>query len=99
MSVLVGSRHRLPCGEAATRAGEAPFPVLYTSLRNTRLYLQYQVSDRWGWGLDAYREEYRSTDWLIDGLGPDGIEDILTLGGNSPDYDVEVVRLLATYKF
>jgi MtrB/PioB family decaheme-associated outer membrane protein len=80
-------------------AGEAPFPVLTTELTNARLYLDYDLSDRWGLGMDAYREEYDSADWYIDGYGPLDIEGVLTMGENSPDYDVWVVRMFATLKF
>jgi MtrB/PioB family decaheme-associated outer membrane protein len=80
-------------------AGEAPFPVLKTELRNARVYLDYQLNDRWGLGLDAYREEYDSADWYVDGLGPLDINGMLTMGELSPDYDVYVVRLLASLKF
>jgi MtrB/PioB family decaheme-associated outer membrane protein len=79
--------------------GEGPFPVLTTKFTNARIYLNYKVSDRWGLGLDAYREEYESTDWYIDGLGPTGINGVLTMGGYSPEYEVNVVRLLTTISF
>ena len=80
-------------------AGEAPFPVLTTRLRNARVYLNYKVNQRWGLGLDAYREEYDSADWYVDGEGPLDINGILTMGELSPDYDVYVVRLLATLRY
>ena len=80
-------------------AGEAPFPVLTTSLRNARIYVKYAVSERWGLGLDAYREEYDSHDWYVDGLGPLDINGILTMGELSPDYDVNVISLFATLRF
>lgn len=80
-------------------AGEDPFPVLKTKLRNARVYLGYQVNERWGLGMDAYREQYDSTDWQVDGVGPLDINGILTMGEISPDYDVYVVRLFATVSF
>jgi MtrB/PioB family decaheme-associated outer membrane protein len=80
-------------------AGEAPFPVLTTSLRNARVYVKYAVSERWGLGLDAYREEYDSHDWYVDGLGPLDINGILTMGELSPDYDVNVISLFAILRF
>jgi len=80
-------------------AGEAPFPVLTTSLSNARVYLKYSINDRWGLGLDAYREEYDSHDWYVDGLGPLDINGILTMGELSPDYDVNVISLFATLRF
>jgi MtrB/PioB family decaheme-associated outer membrane protein len=80
-------------------AGEAPFPVLTTKLTNVRVYLKYKMNDRWGLGLDAYREEYDTADWFVDGYGPLDIPGLLTLGDVSPDYDVWVVRLMASLTF
>jgi MtrB/PioB family decaheme-associated outer membrane protein len=80
-------------------AGEAPFPVLKTKLRNARVYLHYKLNGRWGLGLDAYREEYDSSDWYVDEIGPLDVNGILTMGEISPDYDVNVIRLLATLNF
>ncbi|MDH3787581.1 MAG: MtrB/PioB family decaheme-associated outer membrane protein [Xanthomonadales bacterium] len=79
--------------------GQAPFPVLTTKLTNLRGHVKYKMNDRWGLGLDAYREEYDTADWFIDGYGPLDISGLLTLGDESPDYDVWVVRLMATLTF
>ena len=83
----------------ASGAGEAPFPVLTTKLRNARIYLDYKVNDQWGLGFDAYREEYDTSDWLVDGIGPLEIDGVLTMGETSPDYEVNVIRLFATLTF
>ncbi len=79
--------------------GEAPFPVLETELRNARIHISYLASEHWGWKLLAEHETYQSEDWYVDGLGPDGIANILTMGQISPDYDVTVLRMMATYSF
>ena len=63
------------------------------------LYLKYQASDRWGVTLDTFREEYDSSSWYIDGLGPLDIPGVLTMGDVSPNYDANVWRLFATLKF
>ena len=79
--------------------GEGPFPTLETDLRNARFHISYLAGDHWGWKLFAEHETYESEDWYVDDLGPDGISNILTMGPISPDYDVTVVRLMATYRF
>jgi len=80
-------------------AGEGPFPVLTTKLRNARVYLNYKLNGRWGLALDAYREEYDSADWFVDGIEPLDINGILNMGEISPDYAVNVIRLFATLSF
>ncbi|MBT8039080.1 MAG: MtrB/PioB family decaheme-associated outer membrane protein [Gammaproteobacteria bacterium] len=87
-------------GQILTVNGDAntPFPVLTTSLRNIRLYAAFDLNERWGIGLEAYNEEYETADWLVDGVGPYSIEGVLTMGEESPDYDVNVIRIMATYR-
>ena len=80
-------------------AGEDPFPTMNSKMTNLRVYLDYDLNDRWGLGLDAYREEYDSSDWHVDGLGPLDINGVMTMGDMSPEYDVYVVRMLATLRF
>ena len=80
-------------------AGEAPFPNFNSDLRNAKIRLNYRAGRKWGLSLLAEHENYASTDWQIDGLGNDGISAILTLGPESPNYNVTVFRLLANYSF
>ena len=82
-----------------TGLGEDPFPVLRSNLRNARVHVSYALSDQWGLKLYAEHENYDSDDWYVDGLGPDGMMSVLTLGAVSPDYDVTVLRVLASYEF
>lgn len=79
--------------------GEAPFPTLETYLFNMRLSLDHHASQRWGLKLLIEYESYDSTDWALDGLGPDGVPAILTFGAQSPDYDVTVFRAQVSYRF
>jgi MtrB/PioB family decaheme-associated outer membrane protein len=85
--------------QTTTAANENPFPKLGTELRNLKLYMNYQMTDNWHWKLLAEHEDFTSRDWQLDGLGVDGIEAVLGLGLVSPDYEVTVVRLLASYRF
>ncbi len=80
-------------------AGEAPFPDLKTNLRDASISLNYRATRQWGFSLQLEHERYSSSDWQIDGLGNDGISAILTLGPQSPDYSITVLRLLASYSF
>jgi hypothetical protein len=72
---------------------------LKTDLRNTRLRLEMHATEQWGIKLYLEHEEYDSSDWALDGLGPDGVPAILTFGADSPDYSVTVVRAQASYRF
>jgi hypothetical protein len=82
-----------------TGQGEDPFPTLKSDLRNARVHLSYALSDQWGLKVYAEHENYDSEDWYIDDLGPDTLLSVLTLGAVSPDYNVTVLRVLASYEF
>jgi len=82
-----------------TSADEPPFDPLKTNLKNFKLHFDYEFSDHWGYKLYAEREEYDSRDWAIDGLGVDGINSVLTMGQQSPDYSVWYYRFQISYRF
>ena len=72
---------------ATTFAGERDaFPLLASSHRGAEARLRYEF--RSGFALTArlYEEAYRAADWAIDGVAPDSIRNVLTLGRSSPRY-------------
>jgi MtrB/PioB family decaheme-associated outer membrane protein len=94
--VYSGSTGRI---SVQTAAGEPPFDPLKTNLKNFKLHFDYDFSDHWGYRLYAEREQYDSRDWAIDGIGVDGINSVLTMGEDSPDYSVWYYRLQFSYRF
>lgn len=78
---------------------EDPFTRLQTDLASTKLYFDFDLTERLSFKLYAEYEEYSSSDWAIDGYGVDGIGSILTMGEESPDYDVWYCRVQASYRF
>lgn len=80
-------------------AGEPPFPTLVTDLFNARARLEYRATERWGVKVYLEHERYDSSDWALDGYAPDSIPAVLTFGADSPDYDVTLVRVQASYRF
>jgi len=79
--------------------GEDPFPALRSDLQSARVHVSYAVNDQWAMKIYAEHEKFDSEDWYVDGLGPDGLLPVLTLGAVSPDYSVTVLRVLASYEF
>ena len=77
----------------------SPFPTLTTELKNIRLFVDYEVNEHWAVGMEAYKEQYDTSDWMVDGIGPYTIDGVFTMGEESPDYDVNVFRVLASYRF
>jgi len=82
-----------------TAAAEPPFDPLKTNLKNFKLHFDYAFNDHWGYKLYAEREQYESSDWAIDGFGVDGINSVLTMGEDSPEYSVWYYRFQVSYRF
>jgi hypothetical protein len=82
-----------------TTLDEEPFRPLRTDLSNATLYFDHEVNEHWGYKLFAEYEKYSSQDWAIDDLGVDGIDSILTMGLQSPDYSAWYLRVQANYRF
>lgn len=82
-----------------TSLEEDPFDPLKTDLKNAKVHFDHEVNDRWGYKLYAEYEKYSSQDWAIDGLGVDGIDRILTMGEQSPEYKAWYFRVQASYRF
>lgn len=76
-----------------------PFPDLESDLRSIGLFTNYRVSETTSLRLDYRYEKYRTKDFYYDDVAPDTISNVLTLGRESPDYDVHVIGLSARYRF
>jgi len=82
-----------------TIADEPPFAPLTTDLLNAKLHYDREINEHWGYKLYLEYEKFRSKDWAIDGLGVDGINSILTMGEQSPEYNIWYARIQASYRF
>lgn len=80
-------------------AGQQPLPPLLTRLRQLGIYADYQVRKDLSVGFRYRLERYNSTDWAIDGIAPDTSANLITMGGNSPDYKVHVITASMRYRF
>ena len=70
-------------------AASTPFPDLLTRLNGIRLQATYPLKTGAELVFDYYRESWRTEDWTIDGVEPDTIRNLLSLGEDSPDYSVD----------
>ena len=95
---LVGARSEGKISVTDNARGGA-FPTLESDLWNLRMGVDYRLTEQWGVKFLLEHEQYDSSDWALDGLGPDGIAAILSFGAESPDYGVTVLRLQASYRF
>ena len=74
------------------------FPSLDTRTSTARLNVTYALSQKIQLNGGYWYQRYRSDDWALDGVQPDTIGNLLTWGGRSPDYDINVVSLGFVYR-
>ncbi len=82
-----------------TVANEPAFPDLTTSRDSLKLYANYRLKDNLSLRAGYWYERYDSANWALDGVAPDTIPNVLTLGQLSPQYRVHLIALSARYKF
>ncbi|WP_455202813.1 MtrB/PioB family decaheme-associated outer membrane protein [Kaarinaea lacus] len=85
-------------GDISVSTG-VPYPTL-TSTRNTfKIYGDYNLSERSVLHVQYRYEDYSESNWAIDGVAPDSINNVLTMGEVSPNYNIGVFDVSFRYSF
>ena len=82
-----------------TGASNPAFPNLSTSLDSLKLYANYRLKDNWSLLGGYWYERYDTRNWMLEGVTPGTIPNILAFGEQPPRYHVNVVRLAVRYRF
>jgi MtrB/PioB family decaheme-associated outer membrane protein len=77
----------------------ADFPDLKTDLDSVKLYGDYHLKKDLTLHAAYWYEHYNSKDWMLDGVNPDTIPNVISLGEDSPDYNVHAVMMSVRYRF
>lgn len=75
-----------------------PFPDLETQLHHAQAYLDFQATERLAIRFGYTFEDYDSSDWGIDGVTPQTVPSVLTLGERSFIYDAHLLTIGFQYK-
>ncbi len=75
------------------------FPDLETERDTLKLYATYRIKDDISLHAAYWYEHYDSDDWYLDGVEPDTISNVLSLGEESPSYNVNALGLSVRYTF
>jgi predicted porin len=87
-------------GEVTVTSGSpSVYPDNVTNLDSLKLYANYRLKEAMSLYLGYWYESYDSSNWALDGVTPDTIPNVLSLGIQSPSYDVNVVALSLRYQF
>lgn len=77
-----------------------PYPSLSNELRRINLYALYQHTKDIAVKFSYLHEEFKSTDWALDGTNPLSASDnMILLGNESPNYDNDVVMMTLIHHF
>ena len=80
-------------------ASGGDFPDLKTDLHTLKLYADYRMKEKLTLHAAYWFEHYDSKDWMIDGVSPDTIPNVISFGEDSPKYNVHAVMMSARYRF
>ncbi len=77
----------------------APLPVDYDRLQSISLQADWRMRDDWSFRLRLWNERFRSTSFTVDGVEANQLANVILLGEDSPDYEVNVVTASFVYRF
>ena len=75
------------------------FPQFRTTLNSFKLYANYRLNQRLSLLTTYWYENYDSENWMIDGVTPSTITNVLAYGEQTPRYNVHLIRAALRYKF
>jgi MtrB/PioB family decaheme-associated outer membrane protein len=90
------SRVLVTTGSALT---SAPLPIDYDRMQSVNLQAEYLLHADWSLRLQLWNERFRSTRFELDGVEENQLANVLLLGEDSPDYEVNAVFATLVYRF
>ena len=75
------------------------FPTATTTMDSAKLFATWQLRANLSLTGSYWYEHYAGQDWHLDGVLPDTLPNVLTLGVQPPRYNVNVVRVSVRYRF
>jgi len=75
-----------------------PLPALESTMDSLRLSLNYKISERFDASIGIRYERFETADWALEGVQPDTIPAVLTMGASPYDYDVWVAGIGFRYR-
>ena len=76
-----------------------PLPDLKTKLHSLNISANYRFLENMRLQLRYRYEFFNTDDFALDNISPDSIDEVLSLGNSSPDYNAHVVGVSVFYEF
>jgi Putative outer membrane beta-barrel porin, MtrB/PioB len=80
-------------------APAAPFPDFVSKRDTLKLYATYRLKENMSLQGAYWHEHYSSDNWMLEGVTPSTIPNVLAFGELPPSYRVNVITLALRYKF
>jgi MtrB/PioB family decaheme-associated outer membrane protein len=80
-------------------AGDPAFPDTVSRLHDVRVGLEYKLRENLSVRVGYLFEKFTLDDWAYDGILPDSVDELITIGEESPDYKSHLVTWSFVYKF
>lgn len=84
--------------QSAAASGPDRFPDLQTELDRLRLDLRYQYSEQLDLSLGAVYQRFQNADWALQGLAPDALPLLFSLGASPFDDENLIITLGVRYR-
>jgi MtrB/PioB family decaheme-associated outer membrane protein len=82
-----------------TASTEPLFPAAKTSVDTVKVFATYKLQDKLWLTGSLWHERYSSQDWRLDGVLPATVQNLLSMGAQAPQYNVNVLRVSLRYRF
>ena len=86
-------------GDISFPSGEQPYPTLTSTRHTFKVYGDYNLNERSILHVSYRYEDYNESNWAIDGVAPNTISNVLSMGEVSPDYTIGVLSVSLRYLF
>lgn len=86
-------------GKATIEGATPGFPDLYSRIDSFKLYGDYRMKQHLALHFGYWYEQYRSRNWMVDGVAVDTIANVISFGLGAPVYHVNVITVSARYDF
>lgn len=91
--------HTNATGDITLSGPANPLPDLVTKRNSITVYADYQYNENLTYKLSYLYEDYKEKNWNLDDVTPSTIDNVLSLGETSPDYEIGLIWLSLKYVF
>ncbi|WP_455197487.1 MtrB/PioB family decaheme-associated outer membrane protein [Kaarinaea lacus] len=86
-------------GDISFPTGQTPYPTLTSTRHTFKITGDYNLNERSILNVTYRYEDYSESNWAIDGVAPNTISNVLSMGEVSPDYTIGVLSVSLRYLF